>query len=113
VSAQPQAREDATLVALARSARARVGALSGAAVRDTDGRTYAAAPSELPSVRLSAIQLAVAMAASAGAQGLEAVAVVADEVDPADLVALHDLGGGGVRVLVVDTDGTVAGTVTT
>jgi hypothetical protein len=35
--------EDAKLVTLARSARGRTGAPEGAAVRDTDGRTYLAA----------------------------------------------------------------------
>ena len=35
--------EDAKLVTLARSARARTGAAQGAAVRDGDGRTYVAA----------------------------------------------------------------------
>ncbi|MBA2308927.1 MAG: cytidine deaminase, partial [Pseudonocardiales bacterium] len=32
--------EDAKLVVLARAARSRTGASEGAAVRDTDGRTY-------------------------------------------------------------------------
>ena len=105
--------EDTALVSLALAARTQVGASCGAAVRDTDGRTYAATPSELPSLPLSALQVAVAMAVSAGAQGLEAAVVVADEVDPDGLAALHDLGGGGVPVLVVEIDGSVAGTVTT
>ena len=42
--------EDAKIVTLARSARARTGAAEGAAVRDTDGRTYAAATVALPSL---------------------------------------------------------------
>ena len=46
--------EDAKLVTLARSARGRTGAPEGAAVRDTDGRTYVAATVDLPSLRLSA-----------------------------------------------------------
>ena len=54
--------EDAKLVTLARAARARIGAIEGAAVRDQDGRTYAAATVDLPSLRLSALQLAVASA---------------------------------------------------
>src|SRR3712207_7458900 len=40
--------EDAKLVTLARSARGRTGAPEGAAVRDTDGRTYLAATVSLP-----------------------------------------------------------------
>lgn len=43
--------EDGKLVTLARSARARIGAPEGAAVRDGDGRTYAAATVALPSCR--------------------------------------------------------------
>jgi cytidine deaminase len=74
--------EDAKLVTLARSARARTGAAQGAAVRDGDGRTYVAATVELPSLRLSALQVAVAMAVSSGAPGLEAAVVLGD--DPAD-----------------------------
>lgn len=74
--------EDAKLVALARSARARTGAAQGAAVRDTDGRTYLAATVDLPSLRLSALQVAVAMAVASGAPGLEAAVILGD--DPAD-----------------------------
>ena len=40
--------EDAKLITLARSARGRTGAAEGAAVRDTDGRTYLAATVDLP-----------------------------------------------------------------
>ena len=64
--------EDAKLVTLARSARARTRAAQGAAVRDGDGRTYVAATVALPSLELSALQVAVAMAVSSGAPGLEA-----------------------------------------
>ncbi len=64
--------EDQKLITLARSARARSSANEGAAVRDTDGRTYVATTVALPSLHLSALQLAVAMAVSSGALGLEA-----------------------------------------
>lgn len=74
--------EDGKLVTLARSARTRTRSRQGAAVRDTDGRTYVAATVELPSLRLSALQVAVAMAVSSGALGLEAALVFGD--DPAD-----------------------------
>ena len=59
--------EDAKIVTLARSARARTGAAEGAAVRDTDGRTYVAASVALPSLSLTALQAAVAAAVSSGA----------------------------------------------
>jgi len=83
--------EDAKLVTLARSARARTGSAAGAAVRDTDGRTYVAAAVALPALTLSALQVAVAMAASSGALGLEAAVVVGDDPDAPGAAAVHDL----------------------
>ena len=54
--------EDAKLVTLARATRARARSREGAAVRDLDGRTYAAASIRLPHLRLSALEVCVAMA---------------------------------------------------
>jgi hypothetical protein len=101
--------EDAKLVALARAARARIGAPEGAAVRDADGRTYAAATVSLPSLSLSALQLAVANAVAAGATGLEAAAVVtsASDVDDAGRVAVRDLAA-AAPIFVARPDGMVA-----
>ena len=87
----PLDAEDSKLVTLARSAKARTRSAGGAAVRDTDGRTYVAAPVELPSLRLSALQVAVAMAVSSGAMGLEAAVIVGDDSDEDGVAALHDL----------------------
>ena len=64
--------DDAKLVTLARGARGRVGAATGAAVRDETGRTYSGADVDLPSLTVSAVGLAVAQAVAAGARGLEA-----------------------------------------
>lgn len=107
--------EDKKILTLARSTRARTGAAQGACLRDTDGRTYAAASVELASLRLTAVQVAVAMAVSSGAPGLEAVAVLADPpaVVDTDLAAVRDLAGAGVTVLVGTPDGTVQETLTT
>jgi hypothetical protein len=89
--------EDAKLVTLARSARARTGAQAAAAVRDGDGRTYVATSVELPSLRLSALQVAVALAVSSGAPGLEAAVVLGDDASDADgEAALHDLAAAAV-----------------
>lgn len=101
--------EDKKIVTLARATRARINAAQGASVRDTDGRTYAAASVDLPSLQLSAVQVAVAMAVSSGSQGLEAVAVLADgtAVAEADLAAVRDFAGQGVTVLVGTPDGSV------
>jgi hypothetical protein len=105
--------EDTKLVTLARGARARVGALEGAAVRDQDGRTYAAATVALPSLPLSALQLAVASAAAAGATRLEGAAVVteASTLDPAGQAAVRDLSA-DAPIHVAAPDGTLLGSVT-
>src|SRR3954454_1057820 len=105
--------EDHKLVTLARSARARVGAVEGAAVRDQDGRTYAAATVVLPSLAVTALQLAVASAVAAGATKIEAPAVVteASELDGAGHAAVRDLSG-DAPVHVAGPTGTLLGTVT-
>jgi hypothetical protein len=104
--------EDQKLVTLARAARARTGAVEGAAVRDGDGRTYAGASVTLPSLMLSALQYVVAAAAAAGATVLEAAVVVteASTVDSAGRAAVRDLGA-DAPVHLAAPDGTVLGTV--
>ncbi|MGB0100310.1 MAG: cytidine deaminase [Nocardioides sp.] len=102
--------EDRKLVTLARATRARTGAAEGAAVRDADGRTYAAATVDLPSLQISALGVCVAMAVASGSTGLEAAVVLggAEAVDPADLDVLVDFAGDGVPVHLGDPRGTVA-----
>ena len=63
----PADPDDVKLLTLARAARARLGADAAAAVRDLDGRTYAATPVSLPSLQLSALQVAVEAAVVVGA----------------------------------------------
>ena len=107
--------EDAKLVTLARATRARVGATQGAAVRDADGRTYAAASVDLPSLKLSALQVCVAMAVASGSSGLGAAVLLADEgpLDDADRSALADFGGADVPVHLGDARGAISDTVHT
>jgi hypothetical protein len=107
--------EDAKLVTLARSARARTGAFEGACVRDLDGRTYAGATVQLASLRLTAVEVAVAMAVSSGATGLEAVLVVTEAatVREGDVSVVRDLAGPGVPFHLAAPDGTVAASVAT
>jgi len=117
-SAEPSAElsaEDRKLVTLARSTRARTGAREGAAVRDSDGRTYAAATVDLPSLQVSALAVCVAMAVSSGSAGLEAAVLLgeSDAVAEADLAALRDLGGSGVVVHRADERGGVEETCAT
>jgi hypothetical protein len=107
-ASDPSDPEDRKIITLARSARARTGAVQGACVRDTDGRTYAGTSVSLPHLELSAIQVAVAMAVSSGAPGLEAAALVAEsDPSPEDLAVLGDLPGTGVSVWRADASATV------
>lgn len=124
------APEDLKLVTLARGAQLRAHAPrsqqpEGAAVRDADGRTYAAATVENaePALTTSALRGAVAAAASSGARRFEAAVVVAARertFDPAsgqqlrgdDLAVLREFGA-GVPVHLVGPDGVVHETVTT
>ena len=105
--------EDRKIVTLARSARARNGVPEGAAVRDETGRTYVAGTVALDSLKLSALQTAVAMAVASGAKSLEAAEVVteAESVSAEGLAAVRDLGGPGTPVHVASPDGTVRLTV--
>ncbi len=92
--------EDNKLVVLARATRARAGAAEGAALRDLDGRTYAAATVDLPSLQVSAVGAAVGMAVASGAQGVEAVVVLTGaELSTGDLEVVRDFAGAGVPVL--------------
>ena len=101
--------EDAKLVTLARSTRARAGAAEGACLRDLDGRTHAGATVSLLGLELTAVQVAVAMAVTSGARGVEAVVVLgeADDTTTADLGVLRDFAGAAVPVHLVALDGTV------
>jgi hypothetical protein len=87
----PEDPEDLKLITLARSAAVRIGAAQGACVRDSDGRTYAGASVRIPHLELSAVIVAVAMAVSSGAAGLEAAAVAGAAPNQSDLDVLRDL----------------------
>jgi cytidine deaminase len=112
--------EDAKLVTLARGARLRAHApytsvAEGAAVRDTDGRTYAAATVENadPSLTTSALRGAVAAAASSGIRTFEAAVVVTGALpSEADLAVLREFGA-GLPLLVAGPDAVVKERLTT
>ncbi|MEU6062398.1 cytidine deaminase [Streptomyces sp. NPDC047097] len=114
LSAEALSAEDRKIVTLARSARARNGVAEGAAVRDETGRTYVAGTVDLPSLRLSALRTAVAMAVASGATSLEAAAVVsgAETATEEDRAAVRDLGGAATPVLLAGPDGTLRTRVT-
>jgi hypothetical protein len=104
----PEDPEDLKLIALARAAMVRTGGYHGACVRDTDGRAYAAASVHLEHLKLSAISVAVAMAVSSGAAGVEGAAVVGEEApSTTDLEILRDLSADEVTVWWADRSGTV------
>jgi cytidine deaminase len=108
--------EDQKMLTLARSARSRAyapytGTTQGASVRDTAGRTYAAATvehAEKP-LTISAIHAAVATAVASGAREFEVVAVVGEQwtrsptVDGAVLMEF----GADTVVLLASDDGTL------
>jgi hypothetical protein len=94
--------DDAKLVTLARAAMARAQAGSGAAIRDADGRTYAAAPVDLSALKLTGLQAAVAAAVSGGATGLEAAVLVAGSADDPGIAAVREL---SATVTIILTDG--------
>jgi hypothetical protein len=100
--------EDAKLVTLARSARARSGASEAVAVRDAMGRTYSATAVSLPSLALTACQSVAAAVVSSRAEAVEAAVVVSDaeRVGDGDLAVLSDLGP-TAWVMLVRPDGTV------
>jgi hypothetical protein len=97
--------EDQKLVTLAKGARARIGALAGACVRDTDGRTYSGASVKYLDRSYSAVELAITTALAAGAVSLEAVCVVGEET--IDLAAIKTILQTTGSVIVCDAQGAV------
>lgn len=105
--------DDAKLVTLARAARARNMAAEGAAVRDDTGRTYVATSVNLPSLQLTALQAAVAMAVASGATALEAAGLVTPSVSSGpgmlrneDRAVVTDLTP-GIPVFIAGIDGII------
>ncbi len=99
--------DDLKLLTLARGARARVGAVSGAAVRDDTGRTYSSASVALPSLSLTALEACIAQAVASGARGLEAAVVVGGTVGEVDLRLVREAGGRTCPVWECALDGSV------
>ena len=97
--------EDQKLVTLAKGARARIGAISGACVRDTDGRTYSGAAISYAGKDLNALDLAIATALAAGATKFEAVCVLGDEdINENEIRTVMQADG---AIIVCDASGSV------
>lgn len=101
--------EDDKLVTLAKGARSRIQANSGAAVRDTTGRTYASANVDRENLKLSAVELAVGQAVASGATGIEAVVISTDapQLDSKDVEIVRSIGGAGVFVHHLNSAGDI------
>ncbi|QLY33245.1 cytidine deaminase [Nocardia huaxiensis] len=102
--------EDNKLLILARGAMARTGGKGGAAVRDTDGRTYAAGEVSLTALRLTALQAAVAAAISSGAEGFEAAVVVGVKFSDPGVTAVREVSS-SARIVFTDRKGVVYDTI--
>lgn len=107
--------EDLKLHTLAKGARGRIQAQSGAAVRDDTGRTYASANVSLAHLELSAISAAIAQAAASGARGVESVVLISEmtDLDAADVAVVRDLGGVNVPIYLCGLTPEILTTVTT
>jgi hypothetical protein len=100
--------EDDKLAILAKGARSRVQAKSGAALRDETGRTYASAEVSVGSLDVSAVEMVVAQAVASGSTGVESVVIsqtVESGIADSDLDLVRAFSGAGVTLYVIDEAG--------
>jgi len=83
--------EDPKLVTLSRAARARIGAVAGACVRDQDGRTYSGATVTIGTRTFTALEVALSMAVASGATAIEAACVLGAAPSDDDIVLVNQL----------------------
>ena len=97
--------EDDKLAVLAKGARARIQAKTGAALRDETGRTYASAEVSIGAFKLSAIEMVVAQAVASGSTGIESVvfSVSGDSsVSDSDVELIREFAGVGIPIHAID-----------
>ena len=97
--------EDEKLAVLAKGARARIQAKTGAALRDETGRTYASAEVSIGAFKLSAIEMVVAQAVASGSTGIESVvfSVSGDSsISDSDVELIREFAGAGIPIHAID-----------
>ena len=100
--------EDDKLAVLAKGARSRIQAKTGAALRDDTGRTYASAEVSVGDLKLSAIEMVVAQAAASGSTGVESVVVSPQgefNFSESDLELVRLFAGARIPLHVIDAAG--------
>ena len=83
--------EDAKLLTLAKSTLRRNNARQCAALRDGTGRTHVGISISLPSLTLDALQVALAMALSSGANQIEAAVVVGEDPREGGVASIREV----------------------
>lgn len=99
--------EDVKLLTLAQAALKRNSIEQCAAVRDSTGRTHVGNSVQLPSLNLDALQVALAMALSSGANAIEAAVVVGRAPHNQAIANIRELSSGAL-IWFVTADGSVA-----
>jgi hypothetical protein len=97
--------EDDKLATLAKGARSRVQAKTGAALRDETGRTYASAEVAVGSLKLSAVEMVVSQAVASGSTGVEAVVISPQSeiaFQESDIELVRAFAGTGIPIYIVD-----------
>jgi hypothetical protein len=100
--------EDDKLAVLAKGARSRVQAKTGAALRDETGRTYSSAEVSVGSLQLSAVEMVVAQAVASGSNRVESVVVSPNDefkISESDLELVRTFAGAGIPLHVTDEAG--------
>lgn len=100
--------EDEKLFTLAKASLQRNNVKQSAALRDGTGRTHVGNAIDLDSLRLDALQVALAMALSSGAEKVEAAVIVGTAPSEAALANIREVSG-SAAIWFVHADGRRAG----